>query len=85
MISEVVTVSATPTLIIAADNKWRSITMHNPSGVKIYLGGSNVSTSNGLHLDNGETLTLEMPLGETLYAIVTANTHDLVILKPDLD
>lgn len=85
MQSVVVTVAATATLIVAADDKNRIVYLHNPSGVKFYLGGAAVTTANGFHLDNGQTLTVELPLRETLYGVVAAGSHDVIVLRPDGD
>jgi hypothetical protein len=80
-----VTVTTTATLVVAADDKNRTVYLHNPSGVKMYLGGSTVTTTTGFHLDNGDTLTIELPLRETLHGIVAAGSHDVVVLRPDAD
>jgi hypothetical protein len=80
-----VTVTTTATLVVTADDKNRTVYLHNPSGVKMYLGGSTVTTTTGFHLDNGDTLTIELPLRETLYGIVAAGSHDVVVLRPDAD
>lgn len=85
MQSVAVTVTTTATLVVAADDKNRTVYLHNPSGVKFYLGGSTVTTLTGFHLDNGGTLAIELPLRETLYGIVAAGSHDVIVLRPDAD
>lgn len=85
MQSSAVTVGTTATIVVSADDKNRTVYLHNPSGVKFYLGGSNVNTTNGFHLDNGISLTLEVPLRETVYGIVAAGSHQIVVLYPDSD
>lgn len=84
MKSTAVTVAATPTLIIPADNKNRDIYLHSSTG-STYIGGSTVSSSTGLHLPNGTTMTVFVPASETLYAVTAASTHTMVVLTPDLD
>jgi hypothetical protein len=85
MQSVAVTVTTTATLVVAADDKNRTVYLHNPSGVKFYLGGSTVTTLTGFHLDNGETLAVELPLRETLYGIVASGSQDIIVLRPDAD
>lgn len=85
MISNAVTVTTSPTLICAADNKWRTIYIHNAGGQKIYVGNSNVSTSTGFHIGNGESQSIEVPLGETLHAVVASSTNIINVLTPDSD
>jgi hypothetical protein len=85
MYSAKVTVTTSPTLVVPKDDKPRTIYIHNSAGVIIYLGGANVTTSNGYHLGNGESQELFVPTNETLYGIVAAGTHDLKVLTPDLD
>jgi hypothetical protein len=85
MISVAVTVAATATLLVAADNKNRSVYLHNSGGAKIYLGGSDVTTANGFHLGNGESIELFIPVGETLHAVVASGTNVCNVLTPNLD
>jgi hypothetical protein len=85
MISTSVSIQTTPTLMVPSDNKWRKIYIHNSGGQKIYIGGSTVSTSTGFHLGNGESIEFDVPLGETLYAVVASSTNAINVLTPDLD
>lgn len=85
MISNAVTVNTTPTLLLAADNKNRYVYVHNSGGAKIYIGGSAVTTANGFHLANTESIELFVPLGETLHAVVSTGTNVCNVLLPDLD
>jgi len=83
--SAAVTVGTTATLLFAADNKNRNIYIHNGGGAKVYIGGSNVTTSNGYHLANNESFDVFIPLGETFYGVVASGTNDVIVLTPDLD
>lgn len=85
MISVAVTVAATATLVVASDDKNRNIYLHNSGGAKIYLGGSDVTTVNGFHLGNGESVELFVPIGEALYAVVASGTNVCNVLTPNLD
>ena len=85
MRSQAVTVGTTATLVVSADDKNRYVYLHNPGGVKFYLGNSTVSTADGFHLDNGISLELFVPLKETVYAVVASGSHAIVVLEPDVD
>ena len=82
MKSFAVTVNATATTIVPADNDTRTVYLHNESGGSMYLGGSDVSTTNGYHLKNNETMSVVVPGGSTLRAIVASGTATLIVLRP---
>ena len=84
MKSTAITVTTTATLIIGADNQNRICYLHSTSG-STYLGDSSVTTSNGLHLPNNQTIEIHLPLGETLYGITNAGTTNVRVLTPDGD
>lgn len=84
MKSVAVTVTTTATLLIAADNQPRTCYLHSTSG-STYLGDSAVTTSSGLHLPNNQTITIQVPFGETLYGITNTGTTNVRVLTPDLD
>jgi len=84
MISKAVTVTTSPTLILAADNQPRTCYFHSTSG-STYFGDSSVTTSSGLHLPNNQTITIQVPFGETLYGITNTGTTNVRVLTPDLD
>ena len=84
MNSRSISVSTTATLIVPADNKNRDIYLHSSSG-SLYIGGSDVTTSNGFHLANGESISIFVPIGETLHAISQSSSHPMIVLSPDLD
>ena len=85
MKSNAVTVHTTPTLMVAADNLNRWVYIHNGGGAKIYIGDENVTTANGFHVANNESLQLFLPTDETLYAVVASNTNVITVLIPDID
>lgn len=80
-----VTVGTTAVLVVSADNKFRQVSLHNAGGGKVYLGGSAVTSSDGFHLANGEALTIEIPINETLYGISASGTNAVIVLYPDGD
>lgn len=85
MKSSAVIVATTPTEIVAADNKFRQVYIHNGGGAKIYIGDENVTTSTGFHLGNNESMEIALPLGENLMAVVASSTNTINVLTPDGD
>ena len=53
------------------------------TGSDIYLGGSDVSTTNGLKLDANSVIEIFVDGAETLYAIVNTGSHTLNVLAPN--
>lgn len=84
MKSAAVTVTTSPTLLIAADNQNRVCVLHSATG-SIYIGGADVTSSTGIHLSNGTTIEITMPINQTLYGITNSSTHTIRVLTPDLD
>ena len=84
MKSIAVTVTTSPTLVIAADNIPRHCYLHSSSG-SLYIGGEDVSAADGLHLSNGSTIELFVQTNETVYAITSSSSHTMRVLTPDVD
>ena len=84
MKTSAVTVNTTATLLIAADDTTRVCYLHSGTG-SVYVGGSDVTTSTGIHLPNGTTMQLTVPFKETIYGIVTTGTQTMRVLTPDVD
>jgi len=84
MKSVAVTVTTSPTLLIAADDQNRICYLHTTSGSS-YLGDITVTSSSGLHLPNNQTIEIHLPLGETLYGIAGSGTTNVRVLTPDGD
>jgi hypothetical protein len=78
-ISTQVTITTTASIIVSA-NSYKNIYLHNLGGGAIYLGGSNVTTSNGYKLDNGDKLTLIIGDTEALYGVAASGTHTVAVL-----
>ena len=58
------------------------LTIHNNDNTKVlYLGGADVSTTNGLLLLKQETLQLRLNPGEALYAISADGSHVISWLR----
>lgn len=84
MKSVAVTVTTSPTLLIAADDQNRICYLHTTSGSS-YLGDSTVTSSSGLHLPNSQTIEIHLPLGQTLYGVAGSGTTNVRVLTPDSD
>jgi hypothetical protein len=72
-----VTVTTSPTLLVAGDGVAEGVYLHSKH--KMYLGGSNVTSSTGYEMDNGDKLTInnhESPI----YAITGTGTGTMQVL-----
>ena len=78
-ISTQVTITTTASVIVSASS-YRNIYLHNLGGGAIYIGGSNVTTSNGYKLDNNDKLSLIIGDVEALYGVAASGTHTLAVL-----
>ena len=60
-----------------------TVSIHNMDNTdRVYLGGSNVTTSNGFALDKGIIITVTLPAGDNLFAISTKTGHIVGVLQP---
>jgi hypothetical protein len=81
------TITSTASRIVDKDNLNRTIYLHVIGNGTVYLGGSNVSSSNGLGTEkHAVPFQMILPLGEELWA-ATANgvTETVRVLIPDVD
>lgn len=76
-----VTVGTTATLLVAANIMDQTVWLHNLGGGAVYLGGANVTTSNGYKMDN--TDKMQVPVGdhEGLYGITASGTNTVAVLS----
>jgi hypothetical protein len=80
-----ITVGTARVLLAAADDSGQRVTVHNDdSAQQVFLGGSDVTTSNGIHLDGKEERQITLNPGESLYGIAS-NSHvvSVMIQKQD--
>lgn len=81
--SQAITVTTSPTPLPASPLEFRrALVLHNSSVATIYLGGTNVSTSNGFPLLSGEKISIDIQgtPGATIYA-VSGGSLELRILE----
>jgi len=69
MKSEQLTVGLTAARILTEENTNRRVYFHDDSSHPIYLGGSDVTTSNGLHIPKNALLEMFVPANEELWAV----------------
>ena len=80
------TVTTTRSLVVPADNITRTVYLHVAGAGTVYIGGSDVTSSNGMQTEkNAVPFQFVLPAGETLYAITAAGTEELRILTPSVD
>ncbi len=75
-----VSVGTTATLLVAANFMDQTVWIHN-SGGALYIGASNVTTTNGYKLDTDDKMELPVGDNEGLYGIVASGTNTVFILK----
>lgn len=85
MKSSAVTVGTTAEVVVAADDVARTVYLHHESNQAIFLGGSDVTTANGLHMKKSQTYTIALKAKETIYAIADLAGQELRVLTPDVD
>jgi hypothetical protein len=86
MKSVAVTVGTTPTLLVAADDKYRKVYIPVTDNNTVYLGNSSVTTSTGLETEKHTTpIEFEVPSKETIYAVVVSGTVNVRVMTPDVD
>ena len=73
------TIGTTRQLVLPVDGSAQEVHLHSSSG-KVYIGGSDVTTSNGFALDNGEKMTMTLHPGDAIYAVTASGTVGLTIL-----
>ena len=86
MRSTSITVTTTPTLIVPADDTFRTVYLHVVGNGTVYLGNGSVSSTNGMATQKNVTpIAITIPQKETLYAVVATSTEDIRVLTPDVD
>ena len=85
MIASTITVTTSPTLLVAATaNATRTIYLE-PVGNDIHIGGSAVDTTDGLVTKKDVTSTYLLPPKNALYGITATGTVTIRVLLPEGD
>lgn len=83
MISSQYTVTTTASQVIAPAESWRTVYLHVVGNGVVYIGGSNVTSSNGMLTEKGAVpFQFILPANQSLYAVVASGTEDLRVLSP---
>lgn len=72
-----------PTKIVGEDNQPQEVHLHNmtkSSNQYVYIGSDNVSITNSVHLDPGESLTLNLLPLDGLWAVSDPDGLDIAVL-----
>ena len=87
MISKNYDITATRQVILPGDNIPRTIFMQIIGNKTVYIGGADVTSSNGLpYAKHSSPHTVFVPQGQTIYAVCAAEETDSIrVLTPDLD
>ena len=84
MISEQVALNNSSAVkIISSVNYEQTINLHNASGNNMFLGGSDVSTSNGYHLPNNTDVVVRVQQDNELWGLMATGTGSIHVLRPD--
>lgn len=76
------TIGLTATLIDGTHNSDFKLTIHNADNTDVvYIGGPNVTVSNGLELDKHQMIQLAMNPLEEIYAVSSKEGHVINWLK----
>lgn len=81
--SNQVTVTTTAQTIVNVDDVTQNVYLHSKGAT--YVGGAGVTSTSGYLVDNGDKLTLTVPVGSVLQAVTNAATHDLYVLITRVD
>lgn len=87
MISKSYSLTDVRQIVVAADNQHRTVYINITGNNTAYLGGADVTDSNGLPKAKHTTASaIVVPAGETLYAVMASGqTETLRVLLPNLD
>ena len=72
------TVTTTASIVVANDQAAEEVHFHSSSGT-LYLGGADVTSSNGYKMDNGDK-TIVQNHGNAIYAVTSSGTATLSTL-----
>jgi hypothetical protein len=73
-----ITVTTSPTLLVASDAGAEQVNLHSSSGT-IYLGDSNVTASTGYRMDNGDKIVLQNH-ENAIYGICSTGSATMSVL-----
>ena len=82
LISSQVTVTTSPTLLVAGDSNPVLVHLHlHDNTDNVYLGNATVTTSTGMRLTKQDSFEINLAPGNALYAIITTSTATVSVIK----
>jgi len=82
LISSQVTVTTSPTLLVAGDSNPVLVHLHlHDNTDNVFIGNSAVTTSTGLRLIKQDSFEISLMPGNALYAIITTGTATISCMK----
>ena len=85
MIASVITVTTSPTLLVAATATATRTIYFEPVGTDVHIGGSAVTTTTGLVTKKDVVSMMALPPQNALYAVTGAGTVTIRLLQPEGD
>lgn len=86
--AQVVTVGTDPTRLDVASDVHGTVAMgqhllvRNTNGsTSVFVGGGDVTTADGFEVTAGESLSVDLTRGDSLYAVVASGTVDCAVLQ----
>lgn len=77
ILNNAITLSNTTAIsIVVPDNQRQIVHLHNmekSSNQYIHIGGPDITLTNSIHLDPGESIRMEVPPGDTVWALSDPN------------
>lgn len=75
------TINSTAAILVESYGENRIVRLHNANSHPCYLGGSNVTSSNGFNFDKDTTIELNVPPLSVIYAATASpNTTTVSVL-----
>ncbi len=85
MKSTAIAVGTSRVLAVATDDIHRVIYINHQSTNSIYIGGDDVTTSNGFTIGKDVNIAIELPSRQSIFAIASHADQELRTLTPDVD
>ena len=85
MNSSAITVTTTATLLVASTAAATRHIYINPGANDTYIGGSTVTSTNGVDLPKNTVTEIVLPPLNALYGITASGSHAINILQPSGD
>lgn len=83
VVTKQVTVTGTSQSIISVDNVQRDVLLHAKH--EVFIGNSDVTSTNGYLMDNGDEVRLSLVDGEDLWAVTAGGSGTLHVLISKVD